>query len=175
MSAKIKLKGNSMGLQWYPRYAGDYIRKTRHLSLLEHGAYTLLLDHYYATGKPIEVSNASLMPDHSRVHRLCSASTNEEKAAVDSVLEMFFELTDEGYINAKAAQVIEQQRAAHERRVNAGRKGGKQSSSNAPAKPKQPEPEPEPNNIYNKDFKNNGKRKGKYTAADAAADVLKES
>jgi uncharacterized protein YdaU (DUF1376 family) len=117
------------------------------LSLLEHGAYTLLLDHYYATGKPIEISNASLLPDHSRVYRLCSAATKEEKEAVDSVLEMFFELTDEGYINAKAAQVIVKQQAAHERRVNAGRKGG---SSNAKAKPKQssrkPEPEPE---VYN--------------------------
>lgn len=141
-----------MGLQWYPRYAGDYIRKTRHLSMLEHGAYNMLLDHYYATGKPIEISNASLLPDHSRVYRLCSAVTKEEKQAVDSVLEMFFELTDEGYINRKAAEVIAKQLAAHERRVNAGRKGGKQSSSNAKPKPKQssrkPEPEPDILDIY---------------------------
>jgi uncharacterized protein YdaU (DUF1376 family) len=138
------------GLQWYPRYAGDYIRKTRHLSLLEHGAYNLLLDHYYATGKPIKVSNAQLMPDHSRVYRLCSAVTQAEKDAVDSVLEMFFDLTDDGYINDKASEVIEKQRAAHDRRVEAGRKGGqakvKQKPSNAKSKPKQPEPEPD---IYN--------------------------
>lgn len=127
--------------------------------MLEHGAYTLLLDHYYATGKPIEVSNASLMPDHSRVYRLCSAATKEEKEAVDAVLEMFFQLTDQGYINAKASAVIEQQRAAHERRVNAGRKGGKNSSSNAKAMPQQSprKPEPEPDISLSKDKESSGK------------------
>ena len=143
------------GLSWYPRYTGDYSRKTKHLSMLEHGAYTLLLDHYYATGKPLFFSNASgnaeLMPDHSRLYRLCSAISKEEQNAVDSVLAMFFEMTPEGYINKKARETIEKQKAAHDRRVNAGRKGGKQkfsnAKSNAKAKPKQPEPEPEPESL----------------------------
>ncbi|AUD03456.1 DUF1376 domain-containing protein [Spirosoma pollinicola] len=32
---------------WYPRYPGDYARKTAHLSLTEDGAYTKLMDWYY--------------------------------------------------------------------------------------------------------------------------------
>ena len=39
---------------WYPRYPGDYARDTQDLDSLElHGAYTLLLDHYYMTQRPI--------------------------------------------------------------------------------------------------------------------------
>ena len=34
---------------FYKRYLGDYQRDTGHLSMLEHGAYTLLLDAFYAT------------------------------------------------------------------------------------------------------------------------------
>ena len=37
---------------WYPHYPGDYGRDTGHLSLIEHGAYRLLLDHCYMTAKP---------------------------------------------------------------------------------------------------------------------------
>lgn len=151
------------GLQWYPRYTGDYARKTKHLSLTEHGAYTVLLDYYYSTAKPLPIlsnasSNAQLMPDHSRLYRLCGALNDEERQAVDNVLSMFFILTDDGYINERALETIEKQRAAHEKRVEAGRKGGKQRSSNASsnassngeAKPKQPEPEPEPDIIKEK-------------------------
>lgn len=140
------------GLSWYPRYTGDYSRKTKHLTMLEHGAYNMLLDHYYATGEPLFFSNASgnaeLMPDHSRLYRLCSAITKEEQNAVDAVLRMFFTMTKDGYINKKAKEVIETQLEKHQKRVEAGRKGGKQKYSNAKsndtAKPKQPEPEPEP-------------------------------
>lgn len=139
------------GLSWYPRYTGDYSRKTKHLTMLEHGAYTMLLDHYYATGEPLFFSNASgnaeLMPDHSRLYRLCSAITKDEQDAVDNVLRMFFVLTDKGYINKKARETIAQQQDKHQKRVEAGRKGGKQKSSNAKAMPYQPEPEPEPDSL----------------------------
>ena len=39
-----------MARQWYSFYPGDYGRDTGHLSLIEHGAYRTLMDHYYATG-----------------------------------------------------------------------------------------------------------------------------
>lgn len=144
------------GLQWYPRYTGDYARDTKQLSMMEHGAFTLLLDHYYSTGLPLlsnansnASSNAELMPDHSRLYRLCGAISKEEQAAVDHIIMTFFYWTDDGYVNNKASQTIEKQQAAHAKRVNAGRKGGQSNapsnaSSNAKAKPKQPEPEPEP-------------------------------
>ena len=40
-------------MNWYKRYIGDYQRDTGHLSLVEHGAYTLMLDTYYATSRPL--------------------------------------------------------------------------------------------------------------------------
>jgi len=155
------------GLHWYPRYVGDYARKTKPLTMLEHGAFNLLLDEYYATGKQL-LSNASgnaqkeltAMPDHSRLYRLCGAINKQEQEAVDHVLNTFFTWTDDGYFNSKCAEVLETQHLAHEKRVNAGRKGGKKTSgkassnaiSKAKAKPKQLEPEPEPiKNIYTKD------------------------
>ena len=48
---------------WYARYPGDYLRDTAHLSLMENGAYTLLLDHYYSTGP--------LLVDKDGLYRVC--------------------------------------------------------------------------------------------------------
>lgn len=118
---------------------GKYARDTKGLSLLEHGAYTLLLDEYYSNG-PLPIgnagSNATLMPDHSRLHRICSATSRAEQDAVDSVLKMKFFVIDGFYHNKKADEVIEEQQKKHLRRVEAGKKGAqamlKQCSSNAP-------------------------------------------
>jgi uncharacterized protein YdaU (DUF1376 family) len=131
------------GLQWYPRYTGDYARKTKHLTMLEHGAYTLLLDYYYATAKPLQCfsiatsnapSNADLLPDHSRIYRICGAITRAEQEAVDNILEMFFEIeAGQGYVNKRAMQVIEQQQQKHDNRVEAGRKSALNKVSNAPS------------------------------------------
>lgn len=130
-----------MTLPWYPRDMGLYARDTKHLTMLEHGAYNLLLDYYYSGGQ-LEASsngssNASLLPDHSRIYRVCSAVTREEQTAVDSVLKMFFTLTDGLYRNRKADEVIETQEEKHRKRVEAGRKGGQSNagsnaSSNTP-------------------------------------------
>lgn len=85
-------------MNWYPRYYGDYMRDTAHLSLAEHGAYTKLLDHYYATGAPIPASLESL-------HRVCSAMTPDERAAVDAVAEAFFPVNGDGMRHNKRADL----------------------------------------------------------------------
>lgn len=129
----------SNGMHWYPRYPGDYSKDTAHLSMMEHGAYILLLDHYYSTG-PIDTkqcfSNASLMPDHSRIYRIAGAHTKEETQAVDNVIMYFFFLKDGFYHQKRADEVIEKQRQSHEKRSSAGAKGGKaKASSNATPMP----------------------------------------
>ncbi len=134
-----------MTLPWYPRDMGKYARDTKHLSMLEHGAYNLMLDYYYSTGGLPQVSNASsnatLMPDHSRIYRLCSAISKAEQDAVDAVLSMFFSLNGKGfYTNEKCEEVIKEQELKHQKRVDAGRKGGQSNaSSNATSKAPQKE------------------------------------
>lgn len=70
-------------MNYYERHLGDYAKDTVHLTIMEHGAYSILLDRYYAT-------EAGIPAD--QVHRLARARTKEEKSAVDAVLAEFFVL-----------------------------------------------------------------------------------
>ena len=83
-------------MNWYKRYIGDYQRDTGHLSMVEHGAYTLMLDAYYATAKPLPANQEVLF-------RLLRAVTTKEQSAVKAVLGQFWHLTEDGWINARAA------------------------------------------------------------------------
>ena len=84
-------------MNYYPRHLGDYARDTGHLTLAEHGAYTLLLDRYYATERPIGREEA---------FRICHASSKLDKAAVSKVLSEFFLWTDAGYRSKRADEEI---------------------------------------------------------------------
>jgi uncharacterized protein YdaU (DUF1376 family) len=84
-------------MNYYKRHLGDYAKDTRHLSLMEHGAFCLLLDYYYATEKAI--------PD-DRCERIANAYADAERVAVRSVLKEFFVETPEGWRNEKAESVI---------------------------------------------------------------------
>lgn len=101
-------------MNYYRRYVGDYLRDTADLSMAEHGAYTLLLDYYYADERPI--------PKEKRtIYRMLRALDAAEQRAVDVVLEKFFTLTDEGYRNARADKEIGVSQQAR----NNGKKGGR--------------------------------------------------
>jgi len=97
---------------WWPRYQDDYSKKTAHLTLAEHGAYAVLLDHYYATEKPLP-ANADVL------HRICRAFAPDEKAAVQSVLQQFFVLMPDGYHNKRADEELEKRVDTSEKRRNA--------------------------------------------------------
>ncbi len=86
-------------MNYYERHLGDYARDTGHMSLLEHGVFTLLLDRYYATEKPIP---------SAEIYRVCRARTKDEKQAVDSVISEFFFLEDGSFRNKKAESLIEE-------------------------------------------------------------------
>ena len=134
-----------MSLQWYARYAGDYLRDTAHLSLLEHGAYTLLMDYYYSTGQPLPANADANAPalalaTNERLYRICRAVTQIEQEAVDSVLSCFFDLDDGNYYHdridrelEKRSDISEKRSAANakmrEARKNKSKAGNKQSAS----------------------------------------------
>lgn len=111
---------------WWPRYVGDYQRKTSHLTMIEHGAYTLLLDHYYSTNQPL-AANASVL------HRICRAFAPDEQAAVQSVLDQFFTLEKDGYHNSKADDELLKRSKISKVRKEAAKKMHKNRSANAGA------------------------------------------
>lgn len=84
-------------MNYYERHLGDYTRDTAHLSLLEHGVYTILLDRYYITEHGI--------PDAQK-YRLARARTRAERQAVNVVLNEFFTLKDGIWINNRAEEEI---------------------------------------------------------------------
>lgn len=89
-------------MNYYERHLGDYARDTRHLTILEHGVYTLLLDRYYSSEEGIP---------EGRAYRLVGARTEDEKAAVDAILEEFFVQVDGFWRQHRADSVIASYRA----------------------------------------------------------------
>ncbi|AZV94476.1 YdaU family protein [Pseudomonas sp. S 311-6] len=95
-------------MNYYKRHLGDYAAATRHLSMIEHGAYTLLLDLCYITERPLPA-------DEKQVYRLAGARTPAEKEAVKQVLSEFFTLADDGWRQARCdAEIADAQEAASE-------------------------------------------------------------
>ena len=112
--------------KWYARYPGDYGRKTRHLSMMEHGAYALLLDHYYNTGKPLP-ANAD------QLHRICMAFAEAEQAACMAVLHEFFILREDGWHNDRADEELLKRSEISEKRSKAASRRGANAPAKAPA------------------------------------------
>lgn len=101
-------------MNYYRRYVGDYLRDTPRLSMIEHGAYNLLLDYYYAEERPIPL-------DRDEVYLMVRAMTPADRKAVDKVLSTYFTREEDGYHNARADHEIAVSRTA---RTN-GKGGGR--------------------------------------------------
>lgn len=84
-------------MNYYERHLGDYAKDTAHLSMLEHGAYNLLLDRYYSTEEGIP---------EGEVYRVTRARTRQERAAIDRVLSEFFSLADGFWIKNRVEEEI---------------------------------------------------------------------
>lgn len=86
------------GLNYYERHIGDYLKDTAHLSLLEHGIYTRLLDVYYTKECALQASE---------VARLIGARSREEKSALEAVLQEFFVLQNGAHAQPRCDREIE--------------------------------------------------------------------
>lgn len=96
-------------MNFYKHYIGDFQRDTGHLSLTERGAYRALLDHHYATERPLPLDAVSLC-------RLVGAVSKVEREAVARILVEFWHKSEDGYINRRALR--EMGKADHQRDVN---------------------------------------------------------
>lgn len=103
-------------MNYYEHHLGDYTKDTAHLSMLETGAYRLLLDRYYGTEKGIPAD---------QVHRVARARSDEEKNAVDVVLDEFFQLENGVWLNRRAEEEIAKAQAKISAARGNGGKGGR--------------------------------------------------
>jgi uncharacterized protein YdaU (DUF1376 family) len=101
-------------MHYYQFHIGDYISHTIHLSLEEDLAYRRLLDMYYDTERPIP-NNIPLV---SRRLRLGSD-------VVQSVLDEFFQASDEGYKNRRADLEIREYHEFIDKQKRNGKLGGR--------------------------------------------------
>lgn len=70
---------------WMPMYWGDYLKDTGHLSTLEHGAYVLLIGHYWSTGTP-------LPDDDSKLKRITKVESAAQWRKLRPALVQFFKV-----------------------------------------------------------------------------------
>src|SRR5688572_21744205 len=101
-------------MNYYRRYVGDYLRDTARLSMLEHGAYNLLLDYYYADERPLPL-------DRQELYLMVRAMRPEDRKAVDKVLSLFFTEHADGYHQKRVDHEIAVSRTARGNGGNGGR------------------------------------------------------
>jgi uncharacterized protein YdaU (DUF1376 family) len=110
----------------YPHHIGDYRTHTAHLTMVEDGAYRRLLDLYYMHEKPLPA-------DVAGVQRLASARTEDERAAVETVLREFFRLQDDGWHQVRADEEIEGYQARASKARENGQRGGRPKTQDKPS------------------------------------------
>lgn len=84
-------------MHYYKRNIGDYHKKAGRLSMLEHGAYTLLIDSCY---------DRERFPSEEEAIDWCWARSDEEISAVKFVLSRFFTLVDGLYVQDRISEEI---------------------------------------------------------------------
>jgi uncharacterized protein YdaU (DUF1376 family) len=107
-----------MSRPWMPLYVSDYLGDTKHLSTTEHGAYLLLLMHYWQRG--------GLPDDDERLARIVVMSRDDWRAIRPTIQAFFHDGWQHKRIDAEFTKSTE--------RARAGRQGGRPK-----AKPKQNE------------------------------------
>ena len=103
-------------MNYYERHIGDYLKDTAHLTLLEHGVYTRLMDVYYTKEVPLPVGD---------VARLIGARAKDERAALDAVLSEFFVLVDGSHVQERCAREIAKYQAKAQKNREVGKLGGR--------------------------------------------------
>lgn len=113
-------------MNYYPRYPAHYQTKTLHLTMEQDGAYTRLLDWYYANERPIP---------HAARHAIARAMTASERRSVDQVLAEFFDRADDTWTQYRCEAEIAKARPSIDAARANGKKGGRPRKDNSPAGP----------------------------------------
>jgi len=129
---------------WMPIYWGDYLRDTGHLSTTEHGAYLMLIAHYWVTGRP-------LPDDDRRLARIAKMGTKKWRGIRPTIAD-FFTISGGCWkhkrIETEMLKIAETNEKRSEKAKHAAR--SRWSSADATSMPQallgrcHPDPEPEP-------------------------------
>lgn len=139
-------------MHYYKKNIGDYHKKAGRLSMLEHGAYTLLMDSCY---------DREEFPTLERAYAWCWARTKAEKSAVEFVLDRFFKLKDGVYVQQRILDELEsyQKNSETNKRIAIEREEKRRvksnsSSTNRDKSVNEPPPNQEPLTINHKPITN---------------------
>lgn len=134
----------------YPFHIGDFNMTARHLTRVERSLYRECLDMYYRDERPLPAL------DFDKLARKLLAVTDEEKTALQAVLDEFFFVDGDGYRNNRCDAVISAYHYNQEKQSLAGkasaekrRQANAQQPINASSTPVQPafnQPKPETKN-----------------------------
>jgi uncharacterized protein YdaU (DUF1376 family) len=108
---------------WYKFHIGDYLTHTVHLSDAEDLAYRRLLDLYYMSEKMIPLDL-----------RVVSRKIRLDDDITESVLEEFFERTEEGYFNNRCATEVARYQAQVATNKRLGSMGGRPKKTESESK-----------------------------------------
>jgi uncharacterized protein YdaU (DUF1376 family) len=100
---------------YYRRYMGAYQKRTKRLSMRDHGAYSLMLDFYYAEEAPLPLEFDDIL-------EICRARTADDRKSIEKVLRLHFEKRADGYHNERADEEIAASQQARTNGQNGGRK-----------------------------------------------------
>lgn len=106
---------------WMPLYVADYLADTGELSTIEHGAYLLLIMHYWANG--------SLPNDDAKLKNIAKMSSHNWKKSRETLQKKF----DAGWKHKRIEQELEKVRSISEKRSKAAQKRYGENDANAPA------------------------------------------
>lgn len=108
----------------YPRNIGDYVRDTLGLSMQQDGAYTRLMDQYYAGERPLPL-------DHKELYGIARCRDAAERKAVDFVLKRFFVETPDGFRQKRCDVELEEMVAKSKSASRSAKKRWSERNANA--------------------------------------------
>ena len=112
----------AMSRPWMPLYVGDYLRDTQHLCAEEHGAYLLLIMHYWTHG--------SLPPDEKNLQKISQLSPYKWEKYLQNLSALF----GPNWTHKRIDQELEKAHKIKQKRELAGAIGGAVSASRFQAK-----------------------------------------
>ena len=103
------------GPLWMPLYPGDYLRDTRHLTTLQHGAYLLLIMEYWVKGR---------LPGTDAERRRITALSSKQWRSNRSALAALF---SPDWRHERIERELEKAKELRLKRAVYGAKGGRMS------------------------------------------------